>query len=132
MTQRSDEPAVGEPAASVAVTVTRSGGIAGLRREWTARPEKDDVPRWIALIEGCPWDAAGGEDEVGDDDGPRGPGQPGGDRFEWRIRASCGPDTRDVRLPDRHLQGPWRTLVDEVRDAAPPQHRKSSTARRGP
>ncbi len=109
MTPLRDEPDAGAGEPPVAVTVTRTGGIAGIRREWTARPPHDDVPRWIALIEGCPWEAVGGFTG------------PGGDRFMWRIRARCGPDERDARLADDQVEGPWRDLVDEVRQSAPAQ-----------
>lgn len=89
----------------VAVTVTRTGGIAGIRREWHTEPPAEEAPRWIALIEGCPWDAvvaASGR---------------GGDRFVWRIHARCGPEERGAELPDSEMLGPWRDLVDEVREA---------------
>lgn len=104
MTPRSDDP---DAETAVAVTVTRTGGIAGMRREWTAEPPDDEAPRWIALIDGCPWDA------VAEYAGPD------SDRFMWRIHAQCGPDERDARLADAQVRGPWRDLVDEVRQAAP-------------
>src|SRR3954470_16320442 len=84
------------------VIVARTGGIAGMRREWRAEPPPTEESHWIALIEGCPWDAA--------------PGDPGGaDRFVWNIEAHCGPQQKQAQLPDREVQGPWRELVDEVR-----------------
>jgi hypothetical protein len=91
--------------APVSVTVTRTGGFAGIRKEWHTEPPEEDVPRWVALIDGCPWDAV--IELTG----------PGADRFVWRINARCGPEERGAELPDSDLQGPWRELVDEVRSA---------------
>ncbi len=93
----------------IAVTVTRTGGLAGLRREWSAGPPPDREPQWIALIENCPWDAIEG-----------GPGKRGADRFVWRIRARCGGGERAAELADEQVSGPWRALVDAVRDTATP------------
>ncbi|RKT36408.1 hypothetical protein DEU34_0921 [Microbacterium sp. AG1240] len=93
----------------VVVTVVRSGGIAGLRREWRAEPAPDAVARWTELIDGCPWD-----------DPPA--AEPGADRYQWRIRArSDDAPPREVRLGDGGLAGPWRTLVDEVRAQSRPR-----------
>jgi hypothetical protein len=91
----------------VVVLVVRSGGIAGRKRQWRAEPPADDAPRWIALIDECPWDAAPEADR-------------GADRYVWRITVSTDGDTteREARVPDSRLEGPWRTLVDEVRDTA--------------
>lgn len=89
----------------VVVRVERTGGIAGLRREWTAEPPPDEAPRWIGLIEGCPWDA------TADDRGTT-----GADRYQWRIVARLADEPpRRAELPDDRLQGPWRELVDQVR-----------------
>jgi hypothetical protein len=89
----------------VVVVVVRSGGIAGMRRQWRAEPPASESPRWIALIDECPWDA-----EVANDRGA--------DRFVWRITASGDGAQREAEVPDSHLDGPWRVLVDEVRGAA--------------
>lgn len=91
---------------AVVVTVTRTGGFAGLRREWSARPPVRDAPRWVALIDDCPWD------------GVAVVATHGADRFVWRIDARCGARQRSAELPDAAVEGPWRVLVDEVRDAA--------------
>lgn len=94
--------------ALVAVVVRRTGGVAGLRREWRVEPAARDTERWIALIGQCPWDAVPEKAE-------------GADRFVWRIRARCGVDAREAELPDRDVRGPWRDLVNEVRGYEPPQ-----------
>lgn len=101
----------------VTVTVVRSGGFAGLRRQWVAAPPPADRPRWVALIDDCPWDevASGDEAPRGDADADGAPTPPpAADRFVWRIDVRRGADERDVRLPETRLHGPWRQLVDEV------------------
>ncbi|MEZ3159950.1 protealysin inhibitor emfourin [Microbacterium sp. BWT-B31] len=105
---RSPDP---DPAAAAAITVVvvRTGGIAGLRREWRAVPPPEERERWIALIDDCPWEAATGDGR-------------GADRFSWDVRARCADDERDATLADEEVDGPWRALIDEVRaTAAPPR-----------
>jgi hypothetical protein len=92
--------------ASVRVVVTRSGGFAGLRREWSASPADDDAPHWVALIEVCPWDTGYSPDGSVD-------------RFTWRIHARADGADRDATLADAQVTGPWRTLVDEVQSFSP-------------
>ena len=101
---------------AIAVTVTRTGGIAGLRRTWRAQPDTAESSQWIALIDGCPWDAAD----------PARPIPPtGADRFVWHVDARCGDAAREAALADPEVQGPWRELIDAVRSAqkaaAPPK-----------
>jgi hypothetical protein len=99
--QRAAEPT------RVIVVVVRTGGLAGLRREWRAEPAADDTAHWIELIDGCPWD-----------DHP--PSTRGADRYVWSIRARYDErPERVVELGDAQVDGPWRTLVDEVRAVAP-------------
>ncbi len=88
---------------TVVVTVVRTGGFAGIRREWRAQPEQAERDRWVTLIGQCPWDepeAAGSS--------------PAPDRFVWRIEARLGDDDRQAELPETELNGPWRDLVAEV------------------
>ena len=92
----------------VAVTVTRTGGFAGLRRTWHAQAGTSEAPEWIALIEGCPWDAA---------DPTRQIPPSGADRFLWHVDARCGDAAREAALADPEGQGPWRDLIDAVRSA---------------
>ena len=105
----------------VAVTVTRTGGFAGLRRTWHAQADTAEAPQWIALIDGCPWDAAA----------PTRPILPtGADRFVWHVDARCGDAERAAALADPEVQGPWRELIDAVRSAAPtPPERPRTTPR---
>ncbi|MFG6445116.1 hypothetical protein ACFXQA_07545 [Microbacterium sp. P07] len=99
------------------VTVVRSGGIAGLRREWRAEPSPDAVAHWIALIDGCPWGEPIGE-------------SPGADRYRWQIRARRDEEPeRQAELDDGQVEGPWRTLVDEVRALSPRPARRGAADR---
>lgn len=107
------------------VTVTRSGGFAGLARSWHVFVEKEpDEESWILLLRRLPWD-----------DVPQEPPQP--DRYLYRI--NCEPrqtaqDVADARrepvivepreavIPEQRLTGPWRELVDRVRERDEEEH----------
>jgi len=84
------------------ISVTRSGGIAGLSRTWTItvddQPDRDD---WMSLVATLPWN-----------DRPRSAPQP--DRYVYLIRCS----RRRISLPEQRLDGPWRELVERVRERA--------------
>lgn len=97
--------------AGVVVLVVRSGGVAGVTRRWRAAPPPEDTPRWVTLIDECPWDDASRS---------RAGAQPGADRYVWRIEASTAGEEPERRadVPDSRLDGAWRVLVDEVRGAA--------------
>lgn len=83
------------------ITVARSGGIAGLTREWVVRVEEQGDPdSWFRLVEQLPWQEP-----------HRSAPQP--DRYVYRI----GVSRRRITLPEQDLTGPWRQLVDRVRDA---------------
>jgi hypothetical protein len=87
------------------ITVQRSGGIAGLKREWSVQATTPkDKSRWEPLVEACPWDAVPGAAESR--------GQP--DRFMYSIRAG----QHRATLPEQAVTGPWRVLVDNTRAAA--------------
>ena len=87
--EKSDGDGGAASGTTVSVTVVRTGGFAGIRREWRAQPPADEAPRWIALIRECPWDA---------EDAQCPPAQP--DRFVWRI---------DARLAQAEKHG--RTVI---------------------
>jgi hypothetical protein len=83
------------------ITVARSGGFAGLRREWSievSAPQEAD--RWRAIVEACPWD-----------DVPAG-STPDGFVYDLRVA------DHEAVVSERELDGPWRLLVDEVRRSA--------------
>jgi hypothetical protein len=105
MSSPHDDEQADAAGAVIVVTVTRTGGIAGLRREWSAAPPAQDEQRWVALIESCPWDVTVTQSR-------------GADRYTWRIDARCGTERREAQLPDQAVAGPWRDLVDEVQQAS--------------
>lgn len=92
----------------VVIAVVRTGGIAGIRRQWRVEAESPDADDWITLIHRCPWDQEGET-------------ATGADRFVWRIRAHTPSERHERELPDSEVDGPWRALVDAVRDASKPE-----------
>lgn len=95
----------------VEVAVERTGGFAGLTKQWRAEPPVAEASTWIDLISRCPWDAPDSLAEASRD-----PHGGGADRFTWRIQARCGEaDEREAELGDAALVGAWRELVDAVR-----------------
>ena len=105
---------------AIAVTVTRTGGIAGMRRRGARSPTRAEPPHWITLIEECPWDAAD----------PARPIPPtGADRFVWHVDARCGEQQREAALPDPEVQGPWRELIDAVRRSRAEPRRRPQPSR---
>lgn len=82
------------------ITITRSGGFAGLKRTWSIELSGDEED-WRELLGSLPWD------EVR-------PAPPQPDRYVYRVR--CAP--REVTIPEQQLTGPWRELVERVRAAA--------------
>jgi hypothetical protein len=90
------------------VSVTRSGGIAGLRRTWVVSVDQQpDSEAWAELLGRIPWDSR-----------PRSAPQP--DRYTYEIRYS----RRHVTLPEQQVTGAWRELVDRVRhsETLPPDN----------
>jgi hypothetical protein len=99
----SESPAPTDP--QVVIAVVRTGGIAGIRRQWRVEPDPADAPEWLSMVDSCPWDADGDTST-------------GADRFVWLIRVHTPSEKRERELPDSALDGPWRELVDAVRAAA--------------
>jgi hypothetical protein len=96
----------------VVIVVVRSGGIAGLSKRWRTEPDPGCAPHWWKLVESCPWDSPA-------------PAASGADRYQWRIEVNQGEATvHRAQLNDAQIEGPWRALIDEVRQAAPPQKRR--------
>jgi hypothetical protein len=84
------------------VSVVRSGGIAGINMRWEVTIDgREDRESWVELIERLPWHEAS-----------RGQQQP--DRYSYRIQCS----RHSVTLPEQHVTGVWRELVDRVQDAS--------------
>ena len=92
----------------IVVVVVRTGGFAGLRRRWRVEPDPDQAPQWVDLVERCPWDEQ--------EDAGRSP-DAGADRYVWSIHAVLREQQRERVVPDHELHGPWRELVDAVREA---------------
>lgn len=99
----------------------RTGGFAGLTKQWRAEPAEAEASVWIDLIAQCPWDApATAARGDGEGDGGDAAESLGADRFVWWIRARCGEqDEREAELPDDEMVGAWRALVDAVREWSP-------------
>ena len=89
------------------ITVVRSGGFAGRRQEWQAEVAEPERDEWMPLIQACPWGHT-----------PTDPTSR--DRYLWRIEARGPRLRRSATVPDAHLDGPWRTLVDRVRAGTAP------------
>ena len=84
------------------ISVVRSGGFAGLQREWTIEvTAAEEAERWHPIIDACPWDE---NDAVGNPDG-----------YVYSVRAN----DRTAVVAENRLDGPWRQLVDEVRRCSP-------------
>lgn len=98
----------------VAVTIVRSGGIAGLTQRWSVTAPPSDPDRLLALVGDCPW----GEGNGGDDRAASGP-RSGADRFSWRVEATLPDAEHRAVIPETQATGPWRVLIDAVRTAAP-------------
>lgn len=85
------------------VSVTRSGGFAGVRRSWVVViDDQPDSEAWNELLGRIPWDNRPRRTATA----------PQPDRFIYVIRYS----RRRVTLPEQLVTGPWRELVDRVRD----------------
>jgi hypothetical protein len=87
------------------ILVVRTGGFAGLTREWRVSSADEPSVDWPALIDACPWTT-------------RYPPGRSNDRFVWRIEASAARRTRKATLPESSLTGSWAVLVKQVRAVA--------------
>ena len=84
------------------ITVARTGGFAGMRREWTVEVSApQDAERWRPIVEACPWDTTG-----------EAPATPDGFVYDLRVA------DHTAVVAERELDGPWRELVDAVRSTA--------------
>lgn len=96
------------------VVVVRTGGIAGMRREWRAEREGEEATALLELIHQCPWDQTGSEPD-------------GADRYQWHVTARCrSKDELDAALSETDVDGPWRALIDEVRTLTAPRPPKAA------
>ncbi|MEJ1156420.1 MULTISPECIES: protealysin inhibitor emfourin [Microbacterium] len=93
----------------ISISVTRTGGFAGLSRHWHITATHENAAELVSLVEQCPWPET--ERVAGDAIRER-----GADRFVWLVHAQCAgtPDQRAV-LPEVEATGAWRRLIDAVR-----------------
>ncbi|MET4640131.1 protealysin inhibitor emfourin [Mycetocola sp. 2940] len=111
------------------VTVTRSGGFAGIARRWQVSVEQEpDEESWIMLLRRLPWDEVPQEPAQPDrylyriNCEPRQDGQDDGERSNRRESAIAQP--REAVIPEQRLTGPWRELVDRVRERDELEHQR--------
>ena len=98
------EPDHGKTSGDYTISVVRTGGFAGLRREWRVTSTDAREVDWAGLIDACPWN-----NSATTRDGRS------ADRFVWRIEAKTGARTRNATLGDGEVTGAWKSLVDAVR-----------------
>lgn len=92
------------------VQVWRSGGLLGRRVEWdVVVDEQPDPEQWYVLIAELPWHEQ-----------PTTITMP--DRYVYEIH--CEP--HEAVIPEQQLVGPWRELVDRVREANAKPDRESA------
>ena len=92
--------------AELTITVARTGGFAGLKREWSVSSALEDAADLIALVDACPWRS------IRSDAVSR-------DRFVYLITVRAPRRRRSARLPEASLTGPWKTLVKRVQQENP-------------
>jgi len=88
-------------AGDLVVTVVRTGGFAGLRREWAASGPPDE---WMPLVEACPWRSVPADRDSRD-------------RFVYAITVRAPLKRCSATVPEAALTGPWKALVDRVQSA---------------
>ena len=79
----------------------RTGGFAGLKREWSVVGEPDE---WWPLVEACPWRSVR-------------PDPTSRDRFVYVITVRAARKRRKAQVPEVSLTGPWKVLVERVQEA---------------
>ena len=91
----------------ITITVSRTGGLAGLSRTWTVTVSDDDSsePRWQSLVDACPWDDWNSDNDASSQQR---------DRYVYLIVAN----SHRAEVAEQQLTGPWRTLLDSVKEAA--------------
>ncbi|MEV8252844.1 protealysin inhibitor emfourin [Rhodoglobus sp. NPDC076762] len=100
------------------VQVWRSGGLLGRRVEWAVVvDEQPDPDQWYVLISEIPWNEHPAESTMPD-------------RYTYEIH--CEP--HEAVIPEQQLVGPWRELVDRVReaDSSPRRPQPEHQAEAGP
>ncbi|MFB7249234.1 hypothetical protein [Microbacterium sp. NPDC056234] len=80
----------------VTIVVVRTGGFAGLQRQWRVEAGSDDADRWLVLVDACPWDHAF-HDDAGQDTTIR-EGSTGSD--EPPVARDSGPSSPSTPEPE--------------------------------
>ncbi|GGC80323.1 hypothetical protein GCM10011512_03810 [Tersicoccus solisilvae] len=84
------------------ITITRTGGFAGLRRQWVVAVDEQTADRLVRQM-------GDGDAAV---DGP--PAER--DRFTYVFAAGV----HRIAIAESRLDGPWRDLLEEARNGADP------------
>lgn len=79
------------------VTIRRTGGFAGLKREWSVIIDPDE-PAWHELLERLPWRERSATAQ-------------GVDRYTYVV--TCA--RRTTEIPEHDFTGAWQELFDRVR-----------------
>ena len=109
------EPLESEGPATLSVVVERTGGFAGLTRTWRVDAVAAEYSRWADLVDQCPWERL-----------PPPPTK-GADRFSWIVSTHRGRERRHAELAEQELTGPWKELIDAVRDRAQTERARSAS-----
>ena len=88
--------------------VVRTGGGAGLRREWRMTVDGDDASTVESLVASADWRT------VGVDPASR-------DRFVWSITVTGAAGRRRATLPEARLDGAMQDLVARVQEHSAPE-----------
>lgn len=107
--------------APLSVVVARSGGFAGLTRQWRVEAAAGESRTWTTLIDRCPWPPEARSGAVGAPPA-------GADRFAWTVSVHCGRDRRRAELAEHEVDGPWKALIDAVRAEGAAARAKSVVA----
>lgn len=101
--------------ATLTITVARTGGFAGLKREWSVSSALDDEDELMRLVEACPWHE------------PPRPDPEARDRFVYLITVRAPRSRRSATVPESSMTGPWKTLVLRVTDPPKPPEKTTIT-----
>lgn len=93
------------------ITISRSGGFAGLTRVWAADVSDSQQDSLRTLVDSCPWEETRGE-------------EPSPDRYVYVIEV----DQRRITLGENALTEPWKTLVAQTQQADAARHKANGEA----
>jgi hypothetical protein len=108
----------------VTIVVVRTGGFAGLHRQWQVEAADGDVERWLVLVDACPWDHASDDASGQDDAAPEHPAANDQPTADPRVESTPGPAKTPEPEP---TPGPEQTPAPEP----PPEDEPVRSASRG-